>query len=694
MSRAIIIHRRDLGNVVYSSNPSYNPPNDNATIDDYGNTTSAISVPVRFPDTIRNGNGNVESSKFVWAGNTYTIENITIENLTAAFNLPNDITDSRLTQNPEYQRIEPHFSVNIEASTSSIFKSQSSIPSLTQRKLVIVIPVYKESDYRRLGDSLGSQPVQYIPPQNGNPQQFHNFSQFKDSEFYGFVSTQPTSTDQMIQIVPKKLCVISDSLATSALKQPWNHTCPSNSRELARTDVICRMKNTSEIAGYNQGNITYYTNTGTQETNYTENTRIIRLRSIPFREDPENPSNIPLQTEDGIPVQVEGEAPDGTTQKYRVVVDEPAPSLSLTSTGVIVYAIVVLSLGLFVIMNLDSTSRFQYFLMLSILVFACIITFPVIVYSDPSPIKVFSYVTIGLVLLACVLFIVLSFFPIVNEFLQMTSGITNIILLGFIAIFVFVSQYIFVFYRSNGDQEEQVRNRSIASVLSYVPKVFVLALMFFTNPLGNLLSFTSLLSGKHTAFDMKKGVEKVMNQKGKINFTDSDIANLVSSANTETIRGTRALITRVNDSIIRTYYAKTNDDDSINVVSSYGTLDEQGTFTPDPKSQTPAREYSIISADESGLFNPLTSNYKATFYVVVLLILGISLILAQPSPVKKGDGETLALEDLVVSISLSVIIFMVLLYIKSKQQIGWYVFIPFTIAIIVNIVSNVFIYFG
>jgi hypothetical protein len=166
MARAIIIHRRDLGNVVYSPNPSYNPPNDNSTIDDFGNTTSMISVPVRFPSTLttEEGGGN---SEFVWAGNTYTVESITIDQLTSAFNLPNDINDTRLTQNTGYERVEPHFSVNIVATTSSIHTSQSTIPSLAQKRLVMIVPVYSAVNYQKLKAPTSDQTVPFI--QNTTP---------------------------------------------------------------------------------------------------------------------------------------------------------------------------------------------------------------------------------------------------------------------------------------------------------------------------------------------------------------------------------------------------------------------------------------------------------------------------------------------------------------------------------------------
>lgn len=692
MSRAIIIHRRDLGNVVYSSNPSYNPPNDNATIDDYGNTTSTISVPVRFPDMIRTGNRNVEGSTFVWAGNTYNVDSITTDNLTAAFNLPNDITDTRLVNNPKYKRIEPHFSVNITASTSSIYSSKSSIPSLAQQKIVIVIPVYKESDYRKLGSSLynGYGTVEYNPPENANRQQFNNFSDFNDSEFYGFVGTQPTNSKQMIQVIPKKICVIPDSKATTQMKHEWKYTCPSNSRKLSRTDIVCRMKNTSEITGYNQGNLTYYTNTGTKNTNFTENTRILRFRSIPFREDPETPSNVPLQTPDGIPVQIEGEGSDGSKQNFRVVVDETKPSLSLTNTGVLLYSFIVLAIGLSLITFLNQKSQFQYTTILSVLLLACSITIPVMIFSSGSSIKGFSLTWIPIIMLILALLISIPLLLTKELFgidINTFPGIGNVVLLFLVSIFTFVSTWILNTHKSK-DQETNKKEYYLSYLLSNIPKIFVIIILFFSNPFTNLLSFTSLYSGKKTSFDLKNGIEKILNNPNNIDFTDIDIAKALPSLHFDEIDRDNVLTSHVNDTIIRSYYSKTDRKTGITSVSSaYGTIDQNNKFQKDPESKSLGEGYKPINMSQGELFNFLNINQRFGVGIVVLLILSLSLILAQPSPIRK-DEEGADIIDSVVSTVLSVAIFIVIAYMKHTQQIGWVAFIPFTIAIIINIVSN------
>jgi hypothetical protein len=688
MSRAIIIHRRDLGNVVYSSNPSYNPPNDNATIDDYGNTTSTISVPVRFPDMIRTGNRNVEGSTFVWAGNMYNVESITTDNLSAAFNLPNDITDTRLDKNDKYERVEPHFSVNITASTSSIYNSQSSIPSLAQKKIVITIPVYKESDYRKLGDSLynRSGTVEYNPPENASRQQFNNFSDFNDSEFYGFVSTQPTSNEQMIQIIPKKICIIPDNKATGPMKQKWNYTCPSNSRELSRTDVVCRMKNTSEIAGYNQGNLTYYTNTSTNNTNFTENTRILRFRSIPFKNDPETPSNVSLQTPDGIPVQIEGEGSDGSTQNFRVVVDEPKPSLSLTNTGVLVYTFIVLAIGLFIITTLNHKSQFHYTTLLSIILLGCGITIPIIIFSNESSIKGFSLIWVSFIALILLISIITSVF-VPNELLSIFPGIGNVVLLFLLSIFTFASTWILNTQKTE-DQERNKTEYYLGYLLSNLPKIFVVLVLFFSNPISNLLACTSLFSGKKTSFDLKNGIEKILNNQNSIDFTDSDVARTLPSLRFDEIDRDNTLTSHVNDSIIRTYYSKMDrNTGTTNVSSAYGTIDQNQKFKKDSKSKTPSEGYQLIKTSRGEMFNFMNINQRFGIGIVVLLILSLSLILAQPSPIQK-DEEGADIIDSVISTVLSVGIFLMIAYMKYTQQIGWVAFIPFTIAIIVNIVSN------
>lgn len=688
MSRAIIIHRRDLGNVVYSSNPSYNPPNDNATIDDYGNTTSTISVPVRFPDMIRTGNKNVAGSTFVWAGNTYNVESITTDNVSAAFNLPNDITDTRLVNNPEYKRIEPQFSVNITASTSSIYSSQSSIPSLAQKKIVIVIPVYKESDYRKLGSPLynNSGTVEYNPPENVNRQQFNNFSDFNDSEFYGFVSTQPTTNDQMIQIIPKKICIIPDVKVTKSMKQEWKYTCPSNSRKLSRTDVVCRMKNTSEIAGYNQGNLTYYTNTGTKNTNFTENTRILRFRSIPFRDDPDTPSNIPLQTSEGIPVQIEGESSDGSTQNFRVIVDESKPSLSLTDTGVLVYSFIVLAIGLFLIASLNQKTQLEYTILLLGFLLVCSITIPIIVFSSQSSIKGFSLAWVPLIMIVLLGLILIGLF-IPKELLDMIPGIGNVVLLFVVSIFTFVSTWVLSTQKSE-DQEMNKKEYYLGYLLSNLPKIFVIIILFFTNPITNLLSFTSLYSGKKTSFDLKSGIQKILNNPDSIDFTDTDIAKALPSLHFDEIDRDNVLTTHVNDSIIRTYYSKTDrDTGNISVSSVYGTIDKNNKFQKDPGSKSAGEGYKPINITQEEMFNFLNINQRFGVGIVVLLILSLSLILAQPSPIRK-DEEGVDIIDSVISTVLSVSIFMLIAYMKYTQQIGLVAFIPFTIAIIINIVSN------
>ena len=688
MSRAIIIHRRDLGNVVYSSNPSYNPPNDNATIDDYGNTTSTISVPVRFPDMIRTGNRNVAGSTFVWAGNTYNVESITTDNVSAAFNLPNDITDARLVNNPEYKRTEPQFSVNITASTSSIYSSQSSIPSLAQKKIVIVIPVYKESDYRKLGSPLynNSGTVEYNPPENVNRQQFNNFSDFNDSEFYGFVSTQPTTNDQMIQIIPKKICIIPDVKVTKSMKQEWKYTCPSNSRKLSRTDVVCRMKNTSEIAGYNQGNLTYYTNTGTKNTNFTENTRILRFRSIPFRDDPDTPSNIPLQTSEGIPVQIEGESSDGSTQNFRVIVDESKPSLSLTDTGVLVYSFIVLAIGLFLIASLNQKTQLEYTILLLGFLLVCSITIPIIVFSSQSSIKGFSLAWVPLIMIVLLGLILIGLF-IPKELLDMIPGIGNVVLLFVVSIFTFVSTWVLSTQKSE-DQEMNKKEYYLGYLLSNLPKIFVIIILFFTNPITNLLSFTSLYSGKKTSFDLKSGIQKILNNPDSIDFTDTDIAKALPSLHFDEIDRDNVLTTHVNDSIIRTYYSKTDrDTGNISVSSVYGTIDKNNKFQKDPGSKSAGEGYKPINITQEEMFNFLNINQRFGVGIVVLLILSLSLILAQPSPIRK-DEEGVDIIDSVISTVLSVSIFILIAYMKYTQQIGLVAFIPFTIAIIINIVSN------
>ena len=686
MSRAIIIHRRDLGNVVYSSNPSYNPPNDNATIDDYGNTTSAISVPVRFPDMIRTGNTNIEGSTFVWAGNMYNVESITIDNLSAAFNLPNDITDTRLTDNDTYVRVEPHFSVDIIASTSSIYSSKSSIPSLAQKKIVITIPVYKESEYRKLRDSLynTSGTVQYNPPENGSRQQFNNFSDFNDSEFYGFVSTQPTSNEQMIQIIPKKICIIPDDKATESTKQRWNHTCPSNSRELSRTDVVCRMKNTSEITGYNQGNLTYFTNTSNTNTNFTENTRILRFRSFPFRDDPESSSNVPLQTTDGIPVQIEGEGADGSTQKFRVVVDEPKPSLSLTNTGVLVYIFIVLSIGLFIITTLDHKSQFQNVALLIVILLACGITIPIIIFSNDSSIKTLSLIWVSVIaLIAFIVMIITVFAP--REIINIAPGIVNVLLLFLVSSFTIISTWIL----NTQETEDKERNKIeyyIGYLLSNLPKIFITLILFFSNPITNLLAFTSINSGKHTSLDLKNGIEKILNNTNSIDFTDSDVARALPSLKFGKIKDkqTSGLLSHINDSTGRIYYYK-SDDKGTNVLSARGTMDETKEFNP--TSGAPPEGYETIESGQIDL-SPFTSlNKRFTTGIVVLLVLSLSLILAQPSPIRR-DEDGVDIIDPLISTILSVGILIIIIYMKSTQQIGWIPAIVFAMAIVANIVSN------
>lgn len=689
MSRAIIIHRRDLGNVVYSSNHSYKPPNDNATIDDYGNTTSAISVPVRFPDMIRTGNRDVAGSTFVWAGNIYNVKSITTKNVSAAFNLPNDITDARLVNNPEYKIVEPYFSVNITANTSSIYASKSSIPSLAQQTLVITIPVYKESDYRKLRGTLQGGIVEYSPPEDANRQQLNNFSEFNDSEFYGVISTQPTSNEQMIQIIPKKFCVIPDAKTIPQMKQKWNYICPSNSRQLSRTDIVCRMKNTSEIAGYNQGIITFYTNSGTNNTNFTENTRILRFRSIPFTDDPNTPSNVPLQTPDGIPVQIEGEGSDGTIQNFRVVVDEPMPSLSLTDTGVLVYSLVVIAIGLFIIMNLRS--QFSNVILLLLLVLICAITIPVIIFSSQSSIKGFSLVWVSVIaVISLVMMGISTFVP--ERILNMLSGSGIVILLFLFSVFTFVSSWMLSMNKAE-DPETNRKEYYLGYLLSNLPKVFIIGILFFSNPITNLLAFTSILSGKKTSFSLEKGVEKILNNPDSIDFTDSDIAKLLPSIKLNKINDyDNVITTQVNDTVKRVYYSKIEGDPPITSVrSGFGHI-EGSEFKFDGNSESPGDDgYEFAELSPTDLIGFTNINRRVAIGIVALLIFAISLIFAQPVPVRKDEPDRNGqnnMIDVVVSTVLSVVILIMIVYMKYTQQIGWIAVIPFTIAIIVNIVSN------
>jgi hypothetical protein len=677
MARTFVIHRRDMNNLPYVSSDSYNPPNDNRLIDDYGKPKVSISVPISVPSENQSLSTN-PPTKFVWAGNEYIVKNITRDQTSSAFNLPKDIKDAALPVSEDYTEITPYFSVNIEATTTSTQRSSSSIVSLAAKTLYISIPVYTQSDFNRMNNT-GVESVAY----SGTKDTFNNIYDFMKpgSELYGVVLQDETTE---IQVIPKRVCVISDEMANTIQKRKWVQVCD----KVGKSDMLCRMKNTNEVAGYSQGLVKFIKT----DMNVIP-AKILVFKSIGFSSDPAKKSIIPNKQPDEIPVELEGEGEDGTTRKYKIVVDEPEKVMSITNTAIVIFSAIVVGLSLLTMTSLsDSSSGYSYYVPRMLLLLLGMIGLPVVATSNPKEgsslkgVGFSSIILIMIVVLGLMIYNLVS--PLYPTLPPMSPGISIVAVLLIFSLMSFVYSLVVNFGDVDPDESNQKRNENVGYYMTYISKAAVLLLLFMTNPSQNMLSISkytqNLNNNSFTDIDISKGLEKLLNrEESPLNITNSDLANALRYVRKDTVGDEEDILTTLlsKDNRRRVYYKK-DTDDGVAVKGRLFKMNDNGTrLVEDPTERNVGEGFERLTQDDIG-GNPVSITH---LIIVGLLVLSLFLILVQPSPTPKTDDEKEKWLDFGVAMGVNIVLFIAIIYLWYKGMFGKLVGIPLVLGIIGNI---------
>ena len=685
MARAFVIHRRDMNNLPYESSDSYNPPNDNRLIDDYGNIKASISVPVSVPQEDQSLIVT-PPSKFVWAGNDYVVKSITRDQANGAFNLPKDIKDPALPISGKYVDITPHFTVNIEAYTSNTQRSTSSITSLATQVLHIMIPVYKQSDFNKI-NTPNVKSVQY----NGTANTFDNIHEFMKpgSELYGIILQDNKSE---IQLIPKNVCVISDEVASTIPKQNWNHVCDNKGNQ----DFLCRMKNSNEVAGYSQGLVKFVKDRSVIPVS------LLMFKTIGFSKDPDT-IPIPNKVEDGIPVEIEGKGDDGSIQKFKIVVDKTDSPIGITNGAIVVFSAVVIGVSLLTITSLsDNVKGYSYYIPRMLLLLLGTISLPVISSStvekgSGESLKILSVSMIVLFMIAVLgVMIYTMISPLYPTIPGVTSGVSLVLLLTLFALFSFIYSMV-INYSDATDSPNTNRNVQVGHLITYIPKLVGLSLLFLTNPSKNIMSvssFSSSFDGKAvTDIDISKGIEKLITgmENSSVDVTNEDIGNALRYIQKGSVGDNEdMLISRMSgNNKLRAYYVK-NVDDGIKVQSRVFRKNETNSYELDPKETPISDEYEMMNIDAVG-GNPITPSH---IIIVGLLVLSLCLIFLQPTPTPKTDDETEKMVEFWISTGVNLIIALSVGYLWWNNVFGNTVGIPLILSIIGNMFFKVGLLFN
>lgn len=462
MFRTLIIHRKNPIKTPFTYGGVYTPPNDDAPLDATGNTIPPIPVPVKISST-----SNVNDT-IVWAGVVYKITKIDTNSLQSAFNLPYDTNDPLLSITDDTVK-EPLFSVNIEAQQVSNDTTSSSIPYLIRPTLQISIPVYSQEDVTSMGFL---EKVEY-PSQNR-----WNLTPLFQNDAYGYVQ------DDIVFVIPKTVYFTSNT----SLKKPWPQRCPKNPSSISQS-MICRSKNTNGDQGYNHSRVVGKFGNGNSYDTFS----ILRFRIIPTQTDTEDP--IANAQEDSIPVEVTDEqGNDVTVGNQTQVPDSDITTFQQYGAIGAMTLIVFLALGiLFTGIHSIPTFSILLILVLSFATLVLISSTSFIQSSSPFP-KIASYIFVGFTILTSIVALVLQLFQF------------NVSTYFFILILFYFSVFTLSFNTyMKSETNEQILFSKISTMLSTIPKIIIVGLLFFQNPLATLLNGIRLISDTIPALPNPKG---------------------------------------------------------------------------------------------------------------------------------------------------------------------------------------------
>ena len=672
MSRTLIIHRRDLTNHPFVYKDSYRPPDDDRLIDVYGNPATPVSAPVDFPTTIQIG------TNIVWAGKTYQITDIYTDRTIAAFNLPNDTPDVRLDSNKKYKPVLPVCSYNISA--KSVSSSLSSVPSVALKNLQITIPVYSATSRSKLGDTNPAITLTKLPSKD-TMNQFHKFATSGERIFYAVVA------NDTIQIVPKTLCIVPDAIAKQVTSLPLTNKCPQDTSTMT-TDTFCRSQNTTEIQGYTQGRMFYRKDAA---DTYTA-TRIFTIRTTSYTPDPSLPASVE-RPDDGIPVQVEAEMDDGTTQNVTIPIPTKDDTSTILEKGTILVSTLLLAVVLFITINGKRS-----LVMNGVLVFAAIAGFVgwgvsgSLYEKDTNTSKDVLRVGSPVVLsIGLILSIVAIFVSRIESFLWVSPYIVILLLVG---IFGFIAN-ITISTESPGGKYQ-----SFGYILALLPKLAVLSILFMTNPMNNTLAMSNMIGyiNREQSLprnfvetgDLSRGISELYNS-SVINppmLTDPDVAKTLRHVVSKNIKIKReqgeeraesdvaASVTDQTGDKIRVYFEATTRVDGDEQTKTVGIKAERDGDTDSFICKIPKKlsdEYTISPTTKPYSYNDIVGVETIPLFgpiimIPILLLVSMFFIMAQPLPQKDKEEKTIG--EYVLEIAITVIMFLVIIFAYTRNTIS------------------------
>lgn len=640
-----MIHRRDLGNLPYSTKQGFAPPDDNRMIDQYGHTMVPVGVPTEFPKTCFVG------ETIIWGGTKYRVN--TIENTAnAAFNLQTDINDPQIEKNPKYKKIAPMFTLQITC--NQVSTTSSTIPSIALAKLIITIPVYKTEDYQQLVGGFNTDPIVKYSLKDRTIQDFSSFGTVS-SVFYGY-----TSSNDTIQIVPKTMCVIDEAARRNVSPIKWSSYCPANPSKMTSSTLVCRGKNMSENQGYNQGRILYVEGTNSYTSGQM---KIFRASKYTPEFGPAMPNTI--EDDSGIPVQVEGEGPNGEKTTYKIVADTPAPALSLTELGVSWYVSLTLIVVLLVVMWLPPNGRESGG---GAIMGRMFLTIAVMITSVMLATKTFTAFSIaGLTITAAIGFMIWLFTLIhVLSKDSYPAGVDNVIFFTVIIGFMFISNGVMSFYEQKADPKnsESLMYYNISRAFSYIPKVIAVLVLFMSNPLGNLLAITSIGGVKFNPKDLSRGLDDIRKNK----YISSEAAEFLRSKTPIRVNSdAKALAgTMIDNTKARVYYemSRTTDPNEKIVTSTIVTKGEGEDVFSSPRNPRiegyqPAEPAGAIKFDAYKI--PLDQMVMAGF-----VLFSLFLILAQPTPPAPKEENNQQITPFVINTLITIVLAVIVMVAYSR----------------------------
>lgn len=671
MSRTLIIHRRDLKNHPFVYKDSYRPPDDDRLIDVYGNPATPVSAPVDFP-TILNVGENI-----VWAGKKYQITDISIDRTIAAFNLPDDTPDVRLDSNKQYKPVYPVFSYNISAKV--VGKSLSSVPSVALKNLQMIIPVYSESSRSRLGDANPAVTLTKKPTKE-TMSQFSKFATTGERIFYAVVA------NDTIQVVPKTLCIVPDTIASQIKSLPLKTKCPQDSSKMT-TATFCRAQNTTEVQGYTQGKMFYRKDAADTYTS----SRLFTIRATSYTPDPKLPVSVE-RPDDGIPVQVEAEMADGTTQNVTIPIPVKDDTSTILEKGTVLVATLILAVILFI-----TVSGKRSLVMNTVLIFAGIAGFvgwgiSGSLYKDDTQVskdvlRVGSPIVLGIGL---ILSIIVALVSRIDSFLWVSPYVLILLLVG---IFGFIANITISTESSGG------KYQSLGYTLSLLPKLAVLSILFMTNPMNNTLAMsnmigymdrtTSLSRNSMETGDLSRGIGELYNS-SVINppmITDTDVAKTLRHVVSKNIKIKReqgeektandVAASIVNkDGDIRVYFEATKRVEGQEQSKIVGIKTQLDRDTDEFICKIPKKlsdDYVIKSSSNPYSYDDIVGvqtipPFGPIIMIPILLLISMFFIIAQPLPQKDKEEKTIG--EYVLEISITVIMLLSIIFAYTQNTIS------------------------